>query len=37
MQPSLWQPPVELSMQEEQLVKRIRKAKLFVDLALPSA
>jgi hypothetical protein len=32
MQPSLWQPPVELSMQEEQIVKRIRKAKLFVFL-----
>lgn len=32
MQPSLWQPPVELSAQEEQIVKRIRKAKLFVFL-----
>jgi hypothetical protein len=32
MQPSLWQPPVELSEQEEQIVKRIRKAKLFVFL-----
>lgn len=32
MQPSLWQPPVELSRQEEQIVKRIRKAKLFVFL-----
>ena len=32
MQPSLWQPPVELSMQEEQIVKRIRKAKLFAFL-----
>jgi hypothetical protein len=32
MQPSLWQPPVELSMQEEQIVRRIRKAKLFVFL-----
>lgn len=30
MQPSLWQPPVELSKQEELLVKKIRKAKLFV-------
>jgi len=30
MQPFLWQPPVELSEQEEQIVKRIRKAKLFV-------
>src|SRR6266487_4980815 len=32
MQPLLWQPPVELSAQEEQIVKRIRKAKLFVFL-----
>jgi hypothetical protein len=32
MQPSLWQPPVELSTQEEQIVKRLRKAKLFVFL-----
>src|SRR5213593_1983564 len=32
MQPILWQPPVELSEQEEQIVKRIRKAKLFVFL-----
>jgi IS5 family transposase len=32
MRPSLWQPPVELSAQEEQIVKRIRKAKLFVFL-----
>src|SRR5438105_10622086 len=32
MQPSPWQPPVELSEQEEQVVKRIRKAKLFVFL-----
>src|ERR1700720_1348839 len=32
MQPVLWQPPVELSAQEEQIVKRIRKAKLFVFL-----
>lgn len=32
MRPSLWQPPVELSMQEEQIMKRIRKAKLFVFL-----
>src|SRR5258708_16535441 len=32
MQPVLWQPPVELSTQEEQIVKRIRKAKLFVFL-----
>src|SRR5436309_13023617 len=32
MQPILWQPPVELSEQEEQMVKKIRKAKLFVFL-----
>jgi hypothetical protein len=32
MQPSAWQPPVELSEQEEQIVTRIRKAKLFVFL-----
>lgn len=32
MQPSLWQPPVELSNQEELIVKKIRKAKLFVFL-----
>jgi len=32
MQPSLWQPPVELSTQEEQSVNRIRKAKLCVFL-----
>ncbi len=32
MQPSLWQPPVELSEQEEWVVKRIRRAKLFVFL-----
>jgi len=32
MQPSYWRPPVELSAQEEQIVKRIRKAKLFVFL-----
>jgi len=32
MQPSLWQPPVELSTQEEQIVIRIRRAKLFVFL-----
>ena len=32
MQPLHWQPPVELSEQEEQIVKRIRRAKLFVFL-----
>jgi hypothetical protein len=32
MQPSLWQPPVELSKQEELIVKKIRKAKLFIFL-----
>jgi hypothetical protein len=32
MQPLLWHPSVELSVQEEQIVKRIRKARLFVFL-----
>jgi Transposase DDE domain/Transposase domain (DUF772) len=32
MQPSYWQPAVALSEQEEQIVKKIRKAKLFVFL-----
>jgi hypothetical protein len=32
MQPVLWQPPVQLSKQEEHIIKRIRKAKLFVFL-----
>ena len=32
MQPSLWQPPIELSEPKEQIVKKIRKAKLFVFL-----
>jgi Transposase domain (DUF772) len=32
MQPSHWHPSVELSEQEEQIVNRIRKAKLFVFL-----
>ncbi len=32
MQPPSWQPPVELSEEEEQIVKRVRKAKLFVFL-----
>src|SRR5258706_7906229 len=32
MQPEIWKPPVELSQQEEQIVKRVRKAKLFVFL-----
>ncbi len=32
MQPLRWQPPVEFSIQEEQMVRRIRKAKLFVFL-----
>jgi hypothetical protein len=32
MKPSLWQPSVELSTQEEQIMKRIRKAKLFAFL-----
>src|SRR2546421_3592573 len=32
MQPPSWQPSVALSEQEEQIVKRVRKAKLFVFL-----
>lgn len=32
MQPVMWTPPIELSQQEEQIVKRIRKAKLFLFL-----
>jgi hypothetical protein len=32
MQPRFWQPPVDLSVKEAQVVKRIRKAKLFVFL-----
>ncbi|HEY6408149.1 MAG TPA: transposase [Ktedonobacteraceae bacterium] len=32
MQPSPWHPPIELSEHEEQIVKKIRKAKLFVFL-----
>jgi hypothetical protein len=32
MKPSLWLPSVELSMQEEHIMKRIRKAKLFIFL-----
>ena len=32
MQPLPWQPPVAFSIQEEQIVQRIRKAKLFVFL-----
>src|SRR2546421_12725667 len=32
MQPPSWQPPIALSEQEEHIVKRVRKAKLFVFL-----
>ncbi len=32
MQPAIWKPPVPLSPQEEHIVKKIRKAKLFVFL-----
>jgi len=32
MQPEVWQPPIALSAQEEQIVTRIRRAKLFVFL-----
>jgi Transposase domain (DUF772) len=32
MRPEVWNPPIELSVKEEKIVKRIRKAKLFVFL-----
>lgn len=32
MQPEVWQPPIALSAQEEQIVTHIRRAKLFVFL-----
>lgn len=32
MRPLIWNPPIELSTKEEKVVKRIRKAKLFVFL-----
>jgi len=32
MQPSLWQPPIELSQTEQAIVKRIKRAKLFIFL-----
>jgi hypothetical protein len=32
MQPAIWKPPIELGRQEEQIVSRIRRAKLFVFL-----
>ncbi len=32
MQPPIWKPPITLSVQEEQIVTKIRKAKLFVFL-----
>jgi transposase-like protein DUF772 len=32
MQPAIWKPPIELSKQEEQVLSRIRRAKLFVFL-----
>lgn len=32
MRPNLWQPPVELSETEQAIIKRIRRAKLFVFL-----
>jgi transposase len=32
MRPEIWKPAVELSRQEEQIVKKIRKAKLFLFL-----
>jgi hypothetical protein len=32
MRPPLWHPPVELSSAEHAIIKRIRRAKLFVFL-----
>jgi transposase len=32
MQPTLWQPPIEPSLMERAVIKRIRRAKLFVFL-----
>lgn len=32
MRPALWKPPVELSKQEEHILKKMRKAKLFLFL-----
>lgn len=32
MRPGLWHPPIELSPVEQNIVKRIRRAKLFVFL-----
>ena len=32
MRPSLWQPPIEPSVAEDKILKRIRRAKLFVFL-----
>ncbi len=34
MRPAVWEPPIELSTLEQQVVKRIRRAKLFVFLRL---
>ncbi len=32
MQPSLWQPPIDPSTAEQAIIKRIKRAKLFVFL-----
>ena len=32
MQPTLWQPPIEPSPMEQAVIKRVRRAKLFVFL-----
>ncbi|MGH2416521.1 MAG: IS5/IS1182 family transposase, partial [Microcystaceae cyanobacterium] len=32
MRPALWHPPIELSSKEQNIIKRIRRAKLFVFL-----
>ncbi len=32
MRPEVWNPPIELSATEEKIIKRIRRAKLFIFL-----
>ncbi len=34
MRPALWNPPVEPSLAESTIIKRVRRAKLFVFLRL---
>ena len=37
MRPPVWQPPVALSEAEAMIVRRVRRAKLFVFLLLPKS